>query len=112
MICSEKREKSIELIRFPGRDRIDATISGELADAILVFFELPGAKIILDFTGISYIDSSGFGALLKALKAARNNYGILKLCSIDPGLMKLFTTLHFHTLFEIHDNPELSIASF
>lgn len=112
MIYSEKREKNIELIRFTGLDRIDATICGELSSAILKYFELPGARIILDFTGISYIDSSGFGVLLKALKAARNNYGIVKLCSIDPGLMKIFSTLHFHTLFEIYDNPELSIASF
>ena len=112
MIYSEKREKDTELIRFNNLDRIDSTISEELGSAILKLFDLPGAKIILDFSGISYIDSSGFGALLKAFKAARNNYGIIKFCSIKPGLMQLFKALYLHTVFEIYDNPELSIASF
>lgn len=112
MIYSEKRDSNTELLRFTNMDRIDSTISEELSNTILKFFDFPGAKIILDFSGISYIDSTGFGVLLKALKAARSNYGTIKLCSIKPGLMQLFITLHLHTLFEIYDNPELSIASF
>lgn len=112
MIHSERRDKNTELLRFNNLHRIDSTISEELCSTILKFFDLPGARIIIDFSGISYIDSSGFGVLLKAFKAARNNYGSIKLCSIKPGLMQLFITLHLQTLFEIYDNPELSIASF
>ena len=40
--------------------------------------------------GINFIDSSGFGVFLSALKAANNNYGQFKICNVDEDVMELF----------------------
>lgn len=112
MIKSEKLGNSIELIRFEGIDKLNAPVAEEAKKLLSRFFETPSARVIIDLGGLSYIDSSGFGCLLSTMKVARNNYGILKLCCIDPDIMKLFRSLQLHSVFELYDDLESCVSSF
>jgi anti-sigma B factor antagonist len=110
MISIECRDK-IEIITF-SIDKINALIVEEIKPQIIKVFDNPNTKVIIDLKGVEYIDSSGFGCFLSALKAARSNYGILKLANPEPSVKKLFEILHLHTIFEIFDNTESCINSF
>jgi len=112
MIRSDKLENNIELIMFEGIDKFNALVAEETKENLKALFNLPAARVIINLSGIKYIDSSGFGCLLSALKVARNNYGIMKICCIDPDVRKLFQSLQLQSVFELYDDIESCISSF
>lgn len=109
MINIEKKEK-IEIVTF-SVNKINALNTEEIRDTISKLFELPNSRVMINLAGIEYIDSTGFGCFLSILKAARNNYGILKFASPEPNVKELFHTLHLHTVFQIYDDLNACIKS-
>ncbi len=93
-------------------DRIDALITDSIKEGIMKSFDSPRAKVIIDLSGVQYIDSSGFGCFLAIMKGARNNYGTLKFANPEPRIMDTFRTLHLHTIFQIYDDMQSCMKSF
>jgi len=110
MINIEKQE-NIDIITF-SVNRINALISDEIRDSIIKVFDTAHSRVIIDLSGVDYIDSTGFGCFLSVLKTARNNYGIIRFAKPKPAIMELFRTLHLHTIFQIYDDIESCIRSF
>jgi anti-sigma B factor antagonist len=98
-----ERNGNIEIVSFTV-DRINALITEEIREKTAVLFENQQSKVVIDLKGVEYIDSSGFGYLLSILRDARNNYGTLKISGPEPSVLKLFETLHLHTVFEIYSD--------
>ena len=110
MINIEKKEKA-DVVSF-SINKINALNTEVIQNTINKLFDLPNSRVIINLTGIEYIDSTGFGCFLSILKAARNNYGILKFASPEPNVNQLFHTLHLHTVFQIYDDMNACIESF
>lgn len=110
MVNIEKKDK-IDIVSF-SINKINALITDEIRNSIIKVFEISNARVIIDLSGITYIDSSGFGCFLSVMKTARNNYGVLKFAKPEPAIMELFRTLHLHTIFEIYDDMDTCIRSF
>ena len=110
MVNFEKRD-NVEIVSF-SVNKINALITDEIRDQIIKVFENSSSKVIIDLKGVDYIDSSGFGCFLSAMKAAKSNYGILKFANAEPSVQALFETLHLHTIFEIYKDTEECIRSF
>lgn len=110
MINIEKIDK-IDIISFTV-NKINALIVDDIRDGIVRVFDNSNSKAIIDLKGVEYIDSSGFGCFLSIMKAARNNYGVLKFVNPEPRVMELFQTLHLHTVFQIYNNMDECMKSF
>jgi anti-anti-sigma factor len=106
-----KKTDNIDTITFTV-NKIDALITEEIRESISKSFINSNSKVIIDLTGVEYIDSSGFGCFLSIMKTARNNYGILKFANPEPGVMEVFRTLHLQTVFQIYDNIDTCLKSF
>ncbi|HEY9814941.1 MAG TPA: STAS domain-containing protein [Candidatus Obscuribacterales bacterium] len=66
-----------------------------------------GAKIILvNLKDITFIDSSGLGALVIALKTVRSAGGRFYICSINEQVRILFELTSMDQVFEVYDNQE------
>ena len=66
-----------------------------------------GAKIILvDFTDVTFMDSSGLGALVLALKTIRGAGLKMFLCSINEQIKMLFELTSMDRVFEIFQDQE------
>ena len=62
-----------------------------------------GAEIILmDCQDVTFMDSSGLGALILGLKAVRSAHRKLVLCSINSQVEQLFTLTDTHRIFELY----------
>jgi anti-sigma B factor antagonist len=109
MINIEKRDK-IEIISF-NVNRINALITDEIRDSINKVFDNSYSKVIIDLKGVEYIDSSGFGCFLSIMRAAGNNYGILRFANPEPRVMELFRTLNLQTVFQIYDDLDTCLRS-
>jgi len=105
------RQDNTEIISF-SVNKINAHNTDEIRDGITTVFNISNSKVIIDLKGIEYIDSSGFGCFLSAMRTAKNNYGILKFANPEPRIMELFQTLYLHTVFEIYTDLDSCIKSF
>lgn len=110
MINIEKRDK-IDIVSF-SVNKINALITDEIRDDITRIFDNSNSKVIIDLKGVEYIDSSGFGCFLSVMKAARNNYSVVKFSNPEPNIMVLIQTLHLHTIFQVFDDIDTCIKSF
>jgi anti-sigma B factor antagonist len=116
------KSKGMELINIEKRGKIlivtlnvkkiNALNADELKEHISQLFSDHNARVILDLKGVENIDSSGFGCLLSSSKAAKNNYGIIKLANAEPVVMKLFETLHLNKIFDIYPDTESCLSHF
>jgi anti-sigma B factor antagonist len=109
MINIEKRDK-VDIISFTV-NKIDAMITDDIRESINKVFDNSNSKVIIDLKGVEYIDSSGFGCFLSAMRAARNSYGILKFVNPEPRIMELFEALHLHTVFQIYNDLDTCIST-
>jgi anti-sigma B factor antagonist len=110
MINIEKRDK-VDIISF-SVSNINALITDEIRERITKVFDISNSKVIIDLKGVEYIDSSGFGCFLTVMKAARNNYGVLKFVNPEPRVAELIKILHLHTVFQLFDNVDNCLSSF
>lgn len=70
------------------------------------------SSVIVDLSAIDFIDSSGLGALVTALKLARQNNGIVRLCALTPPVNSIFQLTRLSRLFDIYETRDEALASF
>ena len=88
------------VIRCTGR--ITAATAPKLRDALCRF--LPETeRIVLDLTGVSYIDSSGLGAIVGLWVTARKAGRQLSLINLAPRIKDLFAVTKIGQVLGIHE---------
>ncbi|ELR97226.1 STAS domain-containing protein [Gloeocapsa sp. PCC 73106] len=85
---------------------LDGTKSEEFRQEITTMLA-EGAKIIvIDFQQVTFMDSSGLGALVLSLKTLRSADVKLYLCSINQQVKMLFELTSMDRVFEIFANRQ------
>jgi anti-sigma B factor antagonist len=67
-------------------------------------------QVILDMSGISYVDSSGLGLLLSIYATIRNQGGDLKLLNVAPRVQELLRMTKLLHVFDIFDDEQKALA--
>ncbi|MDF1574129.1 MAG: STAS domain-containing protein [Bacteroidales bacterium] len=107
-----KKTEDVLVVSLKDSQRLNAMIAEPVKEHLLQFFNKPKAKVIFDLHNITFIDSTGFGVFLSAMKAANNNYGQFKICHVKSEVMELFKLLQLHHVFEIYDELDPCLKSF
>jgi anti-sigma B factor antagonist len=102
----------VTIVSFRTINRFNAIIAEQVKEEMKALFSSPNTKLILDLSGIQFIDSSGFGVFLSIMKTANNNYGFFKISNITEEVMELFKLLQLHNVFEIYNKREDALKSF
>lgn len=96
--------EEVKVIKLSGN--LNATTSQEFRQNITGIVE-GGARIVLvDFQDVTFMDSSGLGALVLAFKTLRAADAQLVLCSINEQVRILFELTNMDRVFEIFPNQE------
>ena len=61
-------------------------------------------QLVLDLSAVTFIDSSGLGAIIGALRRTRAHDGDLVLVVADPELRRAFELCDLDRVFELHAN--------
>lgn len=69
-------------------------------------------KVILNLSGVSYIDSGGLGTLVALYTSARNSGSSIKLANLTQRVGDLLQVTKLLTVFEVYDSEESAIESF
>lgn len=69
-------------------------------------------KIILNLSGVNYIDSGGLGTLVALYTSARNNGSSIKLANLTQRVGDLLQVTKLLTVFDVYDSEERALESF
>jgi anti-sigma B factor antagonist len=67
--------------------------------------------LLLDLSAMPYIDSSGIGAIVDALRQAKKAGGDAKLVSPSPFAAKTFKMVGILTLFKVYDTEAAAVEA-
>jgi anti-sigma B factor antagonist len=69
-------------------------------------------KLVLNLKNVTFIDSSGIGALVAAHTSAKSMGATLRLCSLGSRTNELLQMTRLVTVFEISNSEEDAVSSF
>jgi len=69
-------------------------------------------NLLVDLSAVGFLDSSGLGALVRALTLAQKEGGSAKLLHAGPQVRKLLQLTKLDSVFEIHEDLEAAVSSF
>ncbi len=100
------------IISLENENKLNAAMAQQFKVEVSKLIDQPGIKMAINLADVNYIDSSGFGALLSILRAAKNNDSQVKLCNITPQVMELVTLLQLQTVFDIRGSLDECLKAF
>ena len=90
----------------------DPILTDELNALVEQLRASPNVDVVLDFTNISYLNSSNIAKLLKLRKVVTfNNQKKIILCAINSHVWGVFLITGLDKLFEFADNISLGLAA-
>ncbi|TAN43683.1 MAG: anti-sigma factor antagonist [Nitrospirae bacterium] len=81
---------------------IDLYSSPLLRKQLMVFVKKKESPLLVDFGGVSYIDSSGIATFVEGLKGVMSFGGRMKMFGIRPAIMEIFSFSKLDKVFEIY----------
>ena len=116
---SVREVKDVSIIDLVGHMTItDAVAIGPegsgflLSDIVRNLAEKAKKKIVVNLADISYVDSTGVGALVRALATARSHGADLKLLSPVSSVFGLLRVTKLDKVFDVKDDEAAAFASF
>jgi len=94
----------IEIIEPVGR--LDITNAAQLRKQVAEITNNKPNLLLVDLKNVSFMDSSGLGALVSALKAMRAIGAEMVLCSPNEQVNMLFDLTSMSKIFKIYPNRE------
>ncbi len=82
----------------------------ELGEAVRQCLEQGHRKIIIDFTKVSVLDSSGLGELVGCYTSIKNRQGVLRICGLNSRIFNLMQMTSLHSVFEVKDTEAEALA--
>lgn len=90
--------------------RIDASVAIQFKDRMREETDQAGEKVVLNLTEVDFIDSSGLGAIVAAMKQLGPERK-LDLSSLNENVDRVFRLTRMDTVFNIHPTLDDAIAS-
>ncbi|MEL6522180.1 MAG: STAS domain-containing protein [Pseudomonadota bacterium] len=91
-------------------DRLDAAVAIEFKDQMRAVTQGGPARVVLDLGQVSFLDSSGLGAVVAAMKHLGNDRR-LELADLQPNVEKVFKLTCMDRVFIIHESGDAALAS-
>ena len=96
-------------ILIPQASRLDSAEAPALRSALLGQIEQGVQHLVLDLSGVDFLDSSALGALIAAAKriAPLGRFGV---SGVRPAVARLFALTHMDRVFSIHPNTAEAVS--
>ncbi|WP_069298720.1 STAS domain-containing protein [Neptunicoccus sediminis] len=99
----------ITVVRLCG-PRLDAAQSVRFKEALRDISDCGADHILLDMSGIQFMDSSGLGAIVTVLKQM-GQAKTLELAALTPIVAKVFALTRMDRIFRLHDTVDAALSS-
>ena len=109
MQINERTEDNIPIVSIEGD--IDLESSPKLRTFLKTKSTQKTPRLLLDFAGVTYIDSSGLATLIEYFQAVQGFGGKLALAALSPRVKNVFEIVRLEQIFSLHpDVPTALVA--
>lgn len=109
-MLSHEQQGSVAVVTVT--DQLDARNSQEAKDFFRSLVERGETRIVVDLSELEFVDSSGLGALVTAIKTARQAGGDVRLCGLTQAVKTIFELTRLTRVFDLYDDRSSAIGSF
>lgn len=92
-----------ELSKLIITGEIDAYTAPKLKDALLPLTKVSGKTVEVDLNEVSYMDSTGLGVFIGALKSTKEYNSHMRLINLQDRVLRLFKITGLDEIIEISD---------
>lgn len=110
MEIKEQERNGIIILDIIGE--IDLYNAPDIKNHVLKKIESQKYNLVINMQEVSYIDSSGIGALISSLSNLKKYQGSLKITNIHDSVKKVFELTKLTSFFEIYADVDSAIASY
>lgn len=98
----------------PAGTRLDLAVAAGFRTALLQVIEGGQHRVVVDLGGVVFIDSSGLGALVAALKTLKTikGDGDIRLANVRPPIVALLEIIRLHRVFSSYPSVDQAALSF
>ncbi|MFE3169518.1 STAS domain-containing protein [Streptomyces sp. NPDC059224] len=93
------------------RGEIDYETVGALARAMPPADPTAGSRVVVDLSGVTFMDSSGINALIAAHQVTRAGQGWLRLAGLRDSVLRTVQLVGLDTLASCHPSVQAAIAA-
>jgi len=106
---TSRERGSCMIVKVSGE--IDVYSAPTLRKKLAALIDADHTDLVVDLTGVGFLDSTGLGVLVGALKKIRGLGGRLQLVIDQAKVMKVFRITALTQVFTIHDTLEAALVS-
>lgn len=107
MEITQAEQEGIIMLELKGR--LDTLSSSELERKLTDLITQKEYKLVLDFSQLDFISSSGLRVLLAAGKQLKSASGKMVLCALKEHVKEVFDVAGFTMLFSIFPSAEIAL---
>ncbi len=90
---------------------VDVYTAPQLDEQLSGLVEAGSNKLIVDLSAVEFLDSTGLGVLVKALKRVRENDGSLSVVATTDRISKVFRITGLDTAIGLYDNVDEAVGA-
>jgi anti-sigma B factor antagonist len=110
MVISVREENNVAVVNLKGR--LDLTSGNELKEKLKALLDKERTSIHLNLSEVEFINSSGLGALVSAMKEVRMRRGRLTLSDLAGYVQEIFDITQLTHIFEIFSTETEALGSY
>jgi anti-sigma B factor antagonist len=98
----------------PSGERLDIEVAADFRAMLLSLIEQGHRRLVVDLSGVGFIDSSGLGALVSALKTLKrsDNGGDVRLARVQAPVVSLLEIIRLNRVFTTYPTVEQAVQSY
>jgi anti-sigma B factor antagonist len=90
---------------------VDASVVPQIEAALEPHVSGPAVHVVMDFSQVQYIDSSGIGTIVRMFRGLKEKGGTMVLAGCSDSVTKVFTLINFQKYFQFFATREEAIQA-
>lgn len=93
-------------------NRLDASTAPEFKNFVNDLIKKQYVRLVVDLSGVHFIDSSGLGVLVTVLRSVSQQGGDIKIAGLHAEVQALFTLTRLDKVFDIVGDAQTALDRF
>jgi anti-sigma B factor antagonist len=112
MTISQRSVQGVCVLDIDGPITLGADGSERLGDKVRSVLQSGEKQLLLNLSGVAYMDSAGLGELVNAYTTVKKQGGVLKLVGVTKKLKDLLVITKLSTVFDSFDTETAALQSY
>jgi anti-sigma B factor antagonist len=109
MIITHQQQQNLDIVKLSGR--LVMADAPEARESFKTIIENGSGHLIIDLSGLLFVDTSGLSVLISAYKLVRAKNGHMALCGIPSNVQALLELTRLNEIFELFTSTDAALAA-